>query len=78
MLEEAQESLHDSLCPFTFAVVDAQAIPYPDAHFDAIIANHMLYHVPDRPKALAEIRRALKPGGHFYASTLGANHLREM
>ncbi len=78
MLDEAQQALSGSARPFNFAVVDAQAIPYPDARFDAVIANHMLYHVPDRPRALAEIRRVLKPGGRFFASTLGINHLREM
>ena len=78
MLDEARQRLYDSSHPFTYAVVDAQAIPYPDKHFDAVMANHMLYHVPDRPRALAEIRRVLKTGGHFYASTIGANHLREL
>lgn len=78
MLDEARQRLHDSSHPFTYAVVDAQAIPYPDKHFDAVIANHMLYHVPDRPRAFAEIRRVLKAEGHFYASTIGANHLHEM
>lgn len=78
MLDEARQNLRESAHPFAFAVVDAQAIPYPDDSFDAVIANHMLYHVPDRPAALAEIRRVLKPGGRFYASTLGANHLREL
>jgi SAM-dependent methyltransferase len=43
-----------------------------------VIANHMLYHVPDRPKALAEIRRVLKPAGRFYASTIGKAHMHEM
>jgi SAM-dependent methyltransferase len=38
----------------------------------------MLYHVPDRAKALAEIHRVLKPGGWFYAGTNGVNHLREL
>jgi ubiquinone/menaquinone biosynthesis C-methylase UbiE len=78
MLEEAQRNLADSPHPFRFEVVDAQAIPFADASFDAVIANHMLYHVPDRPGALAEIRRVLKPGGRLYASTTGAAHLREM
>jgi ubiquinone/menaquinone biosynthesis C-methylase UbiE len=63
---------------FTFEVIDAQSIPYPDGTFDAVIANHMLYHVPDRPKALAEIRRVLKPGGRLYAATNGSTHLREI
>ena len=46
--------------------------------FDAAIASHMLYHVPDRVKALAEIKRVLKPGVTFYAATLGENSMREM
>lgn len=56
-----------------YAVVDAQDIPYPDASFDVIIANMMLYHVPDIAKALAEIRRVLRPGGRFLAATFGEN-----
>ena len=69
MLEEAQKNLSGSDHPFTFQVVDAQAIPFADASFDIIIADLMLYHVPDRPRAFAEIRRALKTGGSFYAAT---------
>ncbi len=57
---------------------DAQAIPFPDMHFDAVIANHMLYHVPDLPRSLAEIRRVLKHGGTLYAATNGANHMNEL
>lgn len=63
---------------FKFEQIDAQSIPYPDESFEAVIANHMLYHVPDRPKALAEIRRMLKPGGRFIATTVGQYHLYEM
>lgn len=54
-----------------YAVVDAQDIPYPDANFDVVIANMMLYHVPDIARALREIRRVLKPGGRFLAATFG-------
>ena len=35
-----------------YAVVDAQNIPYPDDSFDVVIANMMLYHVPDVAQAL--------------------------
>lgn len=60
------------------AVLDAQAIPFPGGSFDAVIANHMLYHVPDRPRALAEIRRVLAPGGRFYAASGGRDQFREL
>ena len=58
--------------------MDAQSISYEDEIFDAVIANHMLYHVPDRMKAIAEIKRVLKWGGRFIATTVGSHHLKEM
>jgi ubiquinone/menaquinone biosynthesis C-methylase UbiE len=78
MLEKAQEKLSPQPRPFRFEVIDAQSLPYEAGHFDAIIANHFLYHVPDRPKAISEIRRVLKPGGTLYATTIGKNHLKEL
>jgi len=63
---------------FKFEQMDAQSIPYPDESFDAVIANHMLYHVPDRPQAISEMRRVLKPGGHLIATTVGQCHLHEL
>jgi ubiquinone/menaquinone biosynthesis C-methylase UbiE len=61
-----------------FQVVDAQAIPFPDKSCDVVIANHMLYHVPDRQKAMAEISRVLKPGGRFLATTVSLTHMQEV
>jgi SAM-dependent methyltransferase len=61
-----------------FAQSDAQTIPFRDAYFDAVIANHMLYHVPDISRALVEIRRVLKPDGELYAATNGRDHMREL
>jgi len=78
MLEKAQANLADSAARFHFQRIDAQDIPYPDATFDVVIANHMLYHVPDRELALSEIRRTLKPGGRFYATTVGDGHMVEL
>ncbi len=63
---------------FRFEIVDAQAIPFEAHTFDAVIANHMLYHVPDRAQALAEMRRVLKPGGKVYLATNGLTHLDEL
>lgn len=76
MLQEARHNLEDSGRPFGYLVSDAQSIPFEDGSFDAVIANKMLYHVPDRPMALSEIHRVLKPGGHLYAATNGDDHLR--
>ncbi len=64
--------------PFSFAQSDAQQIPFLNESLDGIFANHMLYHVPDLDRALAEIRRVLKRGGNFYAATNGLAHLREL
>jgi ubiquinone/menaquinone biosynthesis C-methylase UbiE len=78
MLQEAQQTLARSQHHFAFQVIDAQAIPHEDASLDAIIALHMLYHVPDRPRALSEIQRVLKPDGRLYVSTIGEQHLKEI
>jgi ubiquinone/menaquinone biosynthesis C-methylase UbiE len=61
-----------------YVVADVQELPFADESFDVVIANHMLYHVADRPKALAEIARVLVPGGSFHASTNARGHLDEL
>ncbi len=63
---------------FYFAVADAQGISFQSDAFDAVVANHMLYHVPNVNQALSEIRRVLRPNGHVYAATNGTAHLREL
>jgi len=58
-------------------VADAQAIPYPDDSVDAVLAMHMLYHVPDIAKAVGEFRRVLKPGGTLIVSTNAHDDMAE-
>lgn len=60
-----------------YRVVDIQDIPYEDASFDIVIANMMLYHVPDLPRGLSEVRRVLRPGGKFYCATYGEHGIME-
>ena len=43
--------------------LDLMALPYADRSFDAIIANHVLEHVPDDKRAISELFRVLRPGG---------------
>ena len=76
MLEAARQTLAGAE-NITFHQADIQAIPYPDASFDVVIANMMLYHVPDLHKGLSEVRRVLKPGGSFYCATYGIHGILE-
>ena len=59
-------------------VGDAQALPLPPGRFEVVVANHMLYHVPDLPRAVRELARVLAPGGRLCAATNGPNHMREL
>lgn len=77
MVAQAQQRLGALDRPFTVVQADVQDLPFPDGSFDAVIANFMLYHVPDRPHALAEIHRVLRPGGRLFAMTNGRSHMRE-
>lgn len=76
MLETAKATLSKAKA-ITYQVVDIQDIPYPDASFDIVIANMMLYHVPDLHKGLTEVRRVLKSGGVFYCATYGEHGIME-
>ena len=78
MLDSAWRNLVVTGRAFQFKEIDAQSIPFEDETFDAVIANHMLYHVPDRSNAIAEIKRVLRPGGRAIVTTVGENHLKEM
>lgn len=55
--------------------LDMTAIDHPDQCFDLVIANHVLEHVADDGRALREILRVLRPGGHAILQTPYANRL---
>ncbi|MGD8455444.1 MAG: methyltransferase domain-containing protein [Anaerolineales bacterium] len=78
MVRRAKQNLSSQRRPFTFGIIDAQTLPFHDRSFDAVFANNMLYHMPDRQKALAEIRRVLRHGGQLYATTVGETHMQEL
>jgi len=63
---------------FNYEASDGMAIPFPNESFTAVLANHVLYHIPDRGKTLADINRVLRSGGRFFATTIGENHLSEL
>ncbi len=60
------------------SVADAVALPYPSGTFDVVMANHMLYHVPDIEAAIREIRRVMKPTGVMMAPTHSVQTMPEL
>jgi 2-polyprenyl-6-hydroxyphenyl methylase/3-demethylubiquinone-9 3-methyltransferase len=52
-----------------------EALPYPDAAFDAVVCVDVLEHVADLDAVLAEVRRVLKPGGWFLFDTINTGWL---
>lgn len=53
----------------TFIEGDAEALPFNDASFDAVVANFGIHHVPRPGIALAEAHRVLRPGGRLALTT---------
>jgi ubiquinone/menaquinone biosynthesis C-methylase UbiE len=75
MVDAAREAMGDRA---EYAVADVHELTFSDEFFDAVIANHMLYHVADRPRAYHEFARVLRTGGRLYAATNGRGHLEEL
>ncbi len=61
--------------PDAIAQADGQTLPFADHTFDVVMANHVLYHLPDIHKAIGEIRRVLKPDGILIAATNSAESM---
>ena len=71
-----EQSLQDDR--FSFAAFDCHAIPYEDASFDLVIANHVLVYCKDVDRVCSEVGRVLKPGGRFVCGTYGVAHMQEV
>jgi ubiquinone/menaquinone biosynthesis C-methylase UbiE len=50
--------------------VDAKNMPFPSNHFDAVISNSIIHHIPDPSRAMAEMLRVLKPQGVLFVRDL--------
>jgi len=61
MLKLARERVSGA----TFIEADAQNLPFDDAAFDLVVSNVGVCHIPDQPRALAEVRRVLRSQGRF-------------
>jgi len=58
--------------------LDAQRLPLARETVDVVLANHMLYHVPDREMAVGEFARVLRPAGRLLAATNSARSMGEL
>lgn len=78
MVAEARDALEESDHDFSFEPLDIESLPYEDHSFDLVIANHMIYHVPDIHRGIQEVVRVLNHNGRFVAATNGDDHMKEL
>src|SRR5262245_31171654 len=67
MLARAEKKARRAGIKVDWKLAAAQALPFPDAQFDAVLNTVMLHHLPrkGREQCAGEMRRVLKPGGHL-------------
>lgn len=69
MIEEAARI--GTARPVEWRQVDAMQLPFEDASFDAVVCQFGVMFFPDKPRAFAEARRVLRPGGLFTFNAWG-------
>jgi ubiquinone/menaquinone biosynthesis C-methylase UbiE len=65
MLTRAVRRGTEAASRISLGVADAMRLPFADGSADVIVIALMLCSVPDQARALAEVRRVLRPGGRF-------------
>jgi ubiquinone/menaquinone biosynthesis C-methylase UbiE len=74
MAEDVRRQAQAQGLPVWALQANAEALPLADNGCDRLMANHMLYHVPDQSAALREMARVLKPGGRVILATNAADN----
>ena len=70
MVRWAQErAVREGRTQLTFAVADIDALPFPDGHFDAIVAMGVIEYLENDSRSLDELVRVLRPGGRIVVTT---------
>ncbi len=63
---------------FQFVCMDSMNVAFLPSAFDLVIANHMLYHVPDVAQVLQQVAKLLDQDGRFMAATNGPEHMVDL
>jgi DNA-binding transcriptional MerR regulator/cyclopropane fatty-acyl-phospholipid synthase-like methyltransferase len=78
MIRDVEENLKSVPGSFAFEVFDCRQIPKPEESFHIAVANHVLFYLTNLDGVLDQVQRILKPGGIFYCSTYGSDHMKEI
>lgn len=65
LLERGEDRARAEYLDVAFQVADAEALPFEDASFDAVLSTFGVMFTPDQPKAAAELARVCRPGGRI-------------
>jgi len=65
LLERGRERSRAEHFDVRFQVADAEALPFKDATFDAVLSTFGVMFTPDQPRAAAELARVCRPGGRI-------------
>jgi SAM-dependent methyltransferase len=63
---------------FKFVAADLYALPFVDQVFDSVVMIRVIHHIVDVPRALRNIRAAMKPGGRFVFEFANKRNLKAM
>lgn len=74
-IEAARSHAEAEAIAISYDVGVGEALPYPDASFDAVVCVDVLEHVHDLNRVMAEVARVLNPGGTFLYDTINRNPL---
>lgn len=77
-IEQMQSNTKWTPFEFRYEGFDCHEIPYADASFDYVVANHVLFYCDDLNKVFDEIVRVLKPHGTLICSSYGSAHMKEI
>jgi len=61
----------------SFSVGNAEKLDFPESIFDCVVSSFAINQVNDKPQALSEMIRVLKPGGYLGFTTPGLEHFKE-